>query len=93
FTPDVYGFLGFGYNSDSTHILRNETFIDDSRSTGNNPVLNQTATSGQFARGEAEAGYAASTIKRTTSALQGGLDWKLDDSQVLSLRSSYSQAQ
>lgn len=93
FTPDVYGFLGFGYNSDSTHILRNETFIDDSRSTGNNPVLNQTATSGQFARGEAEAGYAASTIKRTTSALQGGLDWKLDDNQVLSLRSSYSQAQ
>lgn len=92
FTPDLYGFLGFGYNNDTTHILRNETFLDDSRSTGNNPVSNQTATSGQFARGEAEAGYAASTIKRTVTSLQGGMDWKLDDNQVLAWRSSFSEA-
>ncbi len=92
FTPDIYGFVGFGYNNDTTHTLRNETFIDDSRSTSSNPVLNQTATSGQFARGEAEAGNMLSTVKRTVTSLQGGMDWKLDDSQTLSLRSSFSEA-
>ncbi|AMP02810.1 tonB-dependent receptor family protein [Collimonas pratensis] len=92
FNPDVYGFLSLGYNSESMHERRNETFIDDSRSTGANPVSNQTQTSGQFARGEAETGYSASTIKRTVESIQSGIDWKLDDNKVLSLRSSLSEA-
>jgi len=92
FNPDVYGFLSLGYNSESMHTLRNETFIDDSRSTGANPVSSQTPTSGRFGLGEAEAGYMASTVKRTTESIQSGVDWKLDDKQALSLRSSLSEA-
>jgi iron complex outermembrane receptor protein len=92
FSPNVYGFVGIAYNDENVHQLRNETFIDDSRSTGANPVSNQTATSGRFALGEAEAGNMVSKIDRTVTSLQGGLDWKLGDTQVLSFRSSLSDA-
>ena len=92
FSPDVYGFIGLGYNNETTHQVRNETFIDDSRSTGANPVSNQTATSGHFALGEAEAGNMISKLDNTLQSVQGGLDWKLGNERVLSFRSSFSDA-
>ncbi|WP_439894263.1 TonB-dependent receptor (plasmid) [Ralstonia sp. 25C] len=92
FSPDIYGFVALGYNNETTRQTRNETFIDDSRSTGANPVSNQTPTSGHFALGEAEAGNMISKLDRTVQSAQGGLDWKLSDDQVLSFRSSLSQA-
>lgn len=92
FSPDIYGFVALGYNNETTHQTRNETFIDDSRSTGANPVSNQTPTSGHFALGEAEAGNMISKLDRTVQSAQGGLDWKLSDDQILSFRSSLSQA-
>lgn len=85
FILDVYGFLGFGYNSDFIYILCNEIFIDDSCSIGNNLVLNQIVISGQFVCGEVEVGYVVFIIKCIILVLQGGLDWKLDDSQVFLL--------
>jgi len=92
FTPDIYGFVGLAYNNETTRQVRNETFIDDSRSTGTNPVSNQTPTSGHFALGEAEAGNMISKLDRTVQSAQGGLDWKLTDDQVLSFRTSLSEA-
>ncbi len=92
FSPDLYGFISLGYNNETTRQVRNETFIDDSRSTGTNPVSNQTPTSGHFALGEAEAGNMISKLDRTVQSAQGGLDWKLSDDQVLSFRSSLSEA-
>lgn len=92
FNADVYGFIALGYNDETTHQIRNETFIDDSRSTGTNPVLSQTPTSGRFALGEAEAGNMISKIDRTVQSVQGGLDWKLGNERTLSFRSSFSDA-
>lgn len=92
FNADLYGFIGLGYNNETTRQIRNETFIDDSRSTGTNPVLNQTASSGRFALGEAEAGNMYSKINRTLQSVQGGLDWKLGNDRTLSFRSSFSDA-
>ncbi|MDP9651568.1 TonB-dependent receptor [Paraburkholderia caledonica] len=92
FNANLYGFIGLAYNNETTRQIRNETFIDDSRSTGTNPVLNQTTTSGRFALGEAEAGNMYSKINRTLQSVQGGLDWKLGDERTLSFRSSFSDA-
>ncbi|PMS37220.1 TonB-dependent receptor [Trinickia symbiotica] len=94
FTPDVYGFVSLGYNVENMHELRDENIIDVGRTTGvsSNPVINQTATSGQFALGEAEAGVQQSKIDRTVENVQGGLDWHLGDDRILSFRSSFSKA-
>ncbi|TAM05316.1 MAG: TonB-dependent receptor [Paraburkholderia sp.] len=92
FSPDVYGFVGVDFNDDNVHAIRNEVIIDTSRSTGPNPVVNQTPTSGHFNLGEAEAGNMLSQIDRSTKTVRGGLDWKLGNNRELSFRSSFSQA-
>ena len=92
FAPNMYGFLSFGVNDEAVHSERNEIILDDSRSTGANPVLNQTATSGQFARGESEIGRMQGVIKREDRFAQSGFDWHVDDDKVFSARAAYSNA-
>lgn len=92
FAPNMYGFLSLGVNDEVVHAQRNEIILDDSRSTGANPVLNQTAASGQFALGEAEIGRQQSMIKREDTFAQSGFDWHIGDDKVFSARVSYSDA-
>jgi len=91
-TPNMYGFVSFGVNDETVHAQRNEVILDDSRSTGTNPVLNQTATAGQFARGESEVGRLQAMTKREDRFAQSGLDWHIDDRRIFSARASYSDA-
>ncbi|NKJ20264.1 TonB-dependent receptor [Dyella sp. SG609] len=92
FAPDLYGFLSFGANAEAVHSSRNEVFLDDSRSTGPNPVLGQTASTGAFARGEAEVGRMQGTLKREDRFAQSGFDWHIGEDKLLSARASYSSA-
>ncbi|GLQ91618.1 TonB-dependent receptor [Dyella acidisoli] len=92
FAPNMYGFLSFGVNDEVVHSERNEIILDDSRSTGTNPVQNQTGTSGQFALGESEIGRQQAMIKREDKFTQSGFDWHVDDDKVFSARASYSDA-
>ena len=92
FAPNMYGFLSFGVNDETVRSQRNEIILDDSRSTGANPVLDQTATSGRFALGESEIGRAQAMIKREDKFAQSGFDWHIGDDKVLSARAAYSDA-
>jgi TonB-dependent receptor len=92
FTPDMYGFLSFGANAEAVHSERNEVILDDSRSTGPNPVHDQTASTGAFARGEAEIGRMQAALKREDQFVQSGFDWHIGEDKLLSARASYSDA-
>ena len=94
FRPDDahYAFLGFGLNKETMREQRNEVLLDDSRSTGTNPVLNQTADSGQYRLGEAEIGLQTALIHRSNKFLQSGYDWWVSDASKLSVRGSLSTA-
>ena len=92
FSPKAYGFLSFGFNDEAVHSERSEVILDDSRSTGTNPVHQQTATSGAFTRGEAEIGRMQGVIKREDRFAQSGFDWHIGDDKLLSARASYSDA-
>ncbi len=89
FNDKVYGFVTGGVYHFKDEMERNELLIDANR---RGTVLNQTATSGQYALGDVEVGFAKANIVTDTKVLQTGLDWKIADDQLLTFRASASRA-
>ncbi|WP_168076001.1 TonB-dependent receptor [Caulobacter sp. SSI4214] len=89
FTDALYGFVTGGLYRFQDTMERNELIMDaNQRGT----VFNQTATSGQYPKGDVEVGFEHANIITNTQLLQAGLDWKIGDDQVLSARGSASRA-
>lgn len=89
---NVYAYVSAGRYEAQQDETRHENYLSITASGTPAPV-NQTATSGSFARAEAEVGYLNGPIERTTDMLQVGANWNISDTQVLSLRQSNSRAQ
>ncbi|USX27983.1 TonB-dependent receptor [Oxalobacteraceae bacterium OTU3CINTB1] len=85
----VYGFLTAGYYRFRDLMQRNENLIDP-RNTA--LVFNQTPTSGSYPGADVEVGFSQQDMTSATKLLQSGADWKIDDSQTVSLRANVSRA-
>jgi TonB-dependent receptor len=85
----VYGFLTAGYYRFRDLMQRNENLIDP-RNTA--LVFNQTPTSGSYPGADVEVGFSQQDMTSATKLLQSGADWKIDDSQSVSLRANVSRA-
>lgn len=70
-------------------MVRNELIIDPRNRA---KVLDQTPTSGRYAAGDVEVGYARQAATTATSLLQAGMDWEVAPAQVASLRTGVSRA-
>lgn len=89
FSDDVQGYATAGYYSFKDDMQRNELLIDP---RNRNMVYNQTPTSGTYPVGDVEVGYSHQVTTTRTKLFQTGLDWHVDDRQVLSAKASWSDA-
>ncbi|MDV6333056.1 TonB-dependent receptor [Asticcacaulis sp. 201] len=89
FSDTLYGFVTGGFYQFRDDMQRNENIIDP---RNRNTILNQTATSGQYAGGDIEVGFSEQKMTSATALLQSGLDWKIADDATLSVRATASRA-
>jgi len=85
----LQGFATAGRYVSHDDMERNELIIDPRNRA---KVLGQTATSGRYAAGDIEVGYARQQATTTTGLLQAGLDWEIAPKQAASLRAGASHA-
>lgn len=83
------GFITGGRYVTHDMMERNELIIDPRNRAR---VLDQSATSGRYAAGDVEVGYARQAATTATSLLQAGTDWEVAPNQVASLRAGVSRA-
>lgn len=89
FNDTLSGFVTGGYYYFRDKMERNELLIDPrNRAT----VANQTETSGTYAVGDIEVGYANQQLTSRTRMGQAGLDFTPGDGHVVTLRGAYSLA-
>lgn len=88
-TDSIDAFATGGYYFFRDDMERNEIIVDP-RNRGR--VSNQTATSGSYPGGDVEVGYSNQITTTRTRVGQAGLNWRPTGNQLLSVRTSVSNA-
>jgi TonB-dependent receptor len=88
-TASLHAFVTGGYYFFRDDMERNELVIDPRNTLR---VFDQTPTSGRYPGADIEIGWSNQVTTTRTRLVQGGVDWKPADHQVLSLRGAWSRA-